>query len=181
VTVTAMGKGIHLLLKFLNSGIQTSYHFIFALKLTFLLFEGLNLNFFSLDFPFKIKNLSVLVLSYSFDSIPFLFCDTFDDIFFVGLEYIFDLREVGFDNLCHSTEALKQRGNFLLQCYTEDTRDIWLHHPDDALDFFLVRGVLLYEGAIEFHNSLNDELDLINLGFLFILYDLVVSKDLGDH
>jgi hypothetical protein len=176
-----MGKGIHLLLKFFNSGIQTSYHFIFALKLPFLLFEGLYLNFFSLDFAFKFRNLTVLLLGNSLDSIFLLFCDSFDDIFFVGLKYIFYLREVGFDNLCHSAEALKQRGNFLLQCCTEDACDIWLHHPDDALDFFLIRGVLRYEGALEFHNSLNDELELINFGFLLILYDVVVSEDLGDY
>jgi hypothetical protein len=176
-----MGKGIHLLLKFFYSGIQTSYHFIFALKLPFLLFEGLYLNFFSLDFTFKFRNLSVLLLGNSLDGIFLFFGDSFDDIFFVGLKYIFDLREVGFNNLSHPAEALKQRGNFLLQGCTEDTRDIWLHHPDDALDFFLVRGVLRYEGALELHNCLNDELELINFGFLLIWYDFIIFEDLGDY
>jgi hypothetical protein len=188
--VAAMCKGIHLLLKFFDSGIETSYHFIFALKLPFLLFEGLNLNFFSLNFIFKIRDLIILLLSYSFDTIFlifddgldgifFLFGDSLNDVFFMGLKDIFDLREVGLDNLSHSAEVFKQRGNFLLQCCAEDIDDFRLHRSDDALNFFLVRCVLSYEGALEFHNCFNDELKLIDFGLFFIWHYFIVIEDLA--
>jgi hypothetical protein len=176
-----MCKGIHLLLKFFDSDIETSYHFFFALKLPFFLFEGLYLNFFSLDFAFKFRNLIVLFLGKSFDGILLLLSDCLDDVFFVGLKYIFDLREVSFDDLSHSTEALKQCGNFFLQRCAEDTRDIWLHHSDDTLNFFLVGGVLRYEGTLEFHNSFDDKLKLIDFGLFLIWHDFIVFEDLRDY
>jgi hypothetical protein len=170
-----MGKGIHLLLKFFNSGIEVSNHIIFAFKFTFFLFEDIYLNFLSLYFDFEIRNLFVLLLSDNFlflgdglDDFFLLFSNSFNDIFFVRLKNIFNLREVGFDYLSHSTEVLKQCGNFLLQCCSEDIRDLRLHRSDDHFNFFLVGGVLRYEGTLEFHNSLNDKLELINFGLLFI-------------
>jgi hypothetical protein len=176
-----MCKGIHLLLKFFDSDIETSYHFFFALKLPFFLFEGLYLNFFSLDFAFKFRNLIVLFLSKSFDGVFLLFGDSLDDVFFVGLKNIFDLWEVGFDDLSHSAEALKECGNLFLQGWTKDIWYFRLHRPYDTLDVFLVSGVLSYETALEFHYGLNDELKLINFGFFFIWYDFVVFKNLGDY
>jgi len=170
VTISAMGKGIHHMLKFFDSEIKICNHIIFALKLAFFLFEVLYLNFFSLDFAFKIRNLFVLLLG-----------DSFDDIFFVFLKNIFDLGEVGFDDVSHSAEILEQGRNFLLQGCTEDSRDFRLHRPDHALDFFLIVGVLRYEGALDFHNSLNDDLELIDFGFLLIWKDVAVFKDLSDY
>jgi hypothetical protein len=123
-------------------------------------------------------------LGYSFDAIFFIFCDGLDsvfllfgngfddfffflgdsfyDIFSVSLKNIFDLREVSFDNLSHTAEVLQQCGNFLLQCCTEDICDFRLHQPDYALNFFLVRCILSYKGALEFHDGLNNELKLID-------------------
>jgi hypothetical protein len=183
-----MGKGIHLLLKFLDSGIKVSNHFVFALQLTFFLFQDVYLSFLSLDFTFKIRNLFVLLLSDNFlflgdglDDFFLLFRDSFDDIFFMALKNIFNLREVGFDYLSHSAEVLKQRGNFLLQCCAEDARDLRLHRSDDHLDFFLVRGILSYEGALEFHNSFDNELELIDFGLLLIWKDHIIFKDLSDN
>jgi hypothetical protein len=138
------------------------------------------LNFFSLDFALKFSNLFVFLLSYSLDDFFLLFGDSFDDIFFVRLKNIFDLCEVGFDYLSHSAEVLKQCRNFLLQCCSENIGDFRLHRSDDALNFFLVGGVLCNEGALEFHNSLNDELELINFGLLLIWYDFIVFEDLSD-
>jgi len=132
-----MGKGIQLLLKFFDSQIQTCNHFIFPFKFSFFLFEVVYLNFLSLDFAFKIRNLFVLFLS-----------DCLDDLFFVGLKNIFDLSKVGFDNVCHSAEVLKQRRNFLLQSRAKGTSDIRVHHSDHALNFFLVRGILRYQCAL---------------------------------
>ena len=76
------------------------------------------MNFFSLDFGSKFSNLFVFRLSYSFDAIFLLFGDVLDDlffffgdsfdyVFFVRLKNIFDLREIGFDNLSHSSEVLQ--------------------------------------------------------------------------
>ena len=67
----------------------------------------------------------------------------------------------------------------MLQGCTEDTRDFRLHRPDDALNFFLIVGVLNNEGALEFHDCLNNELELINFGFLLILKNVVIFEDLG--
>ncbi len=114
------------------------------------------------------------------DGLFFLFCDSFDNIFFVALKNIFDLWEVSFDNVCHSAEILKQCGNFLLQGSPKDTCDFRLHRSNDTLDFFLIRGILSYEGALEFHNSLNDELKLVDFGLHLILKDVVVFEDLTD-
>ena len=158
------------MLKFFDSEIKICNHIIYALKLAFFLFEVLYLNLFSLDFAFKIRNLFVLLLG-----------DSFDDIFFVFLKNIFDLGQVGFDDVSQSAEALKQGGNFLLQGCTEDTRDFRLHRLYDALDFLLVLGVLRYEGALEFHYGLNNELELINFGFLLVWKYVVVFEDLGDY
>jgi hypothetical protein len=107
--------------------------------------------------------------------------DSLDDILFIFFKNIFNLGEVGFDDIGHSAEVLEQGGNFLLKGYTEDSRDFRLHRPYDALDFLLVIGILCYEGALEFHNSLNDDLELINFGFLLIWKDVAVFKDLSDY
>jgi hypothetical protein len=128
------------------------------------------LNFFSLDFAFKIRNLFVLLLG-----------DSLDDIFFMFFKNVFNLGEVGFYNVSHSAEVLKQGRNFLLQSCTEYIRDFRFHRPDDTLDFFLVTGVLRYEGALEFHYRLNNELELINFGFLLIRKNGVVFKDLANY
>jgi hypothetical protein len=68
----------------------------------------------------------------------------------------------------------------LLQRCVENARDFWFHLLDDALDFFFIVCVLRDECVLEFHNSLNDELELINIGFFFIGKDIVVFEDLGD-
>jgi hypothetical protein len=94
-----MGKGIHLLLKFLDSDIEAGYHFIFALKLTFLLFQGLYLNFFSLDFTFKFRNLYVLLLGKSFDTIFLFFSDGLDGLFLLLGDSLNDVIFVGLKNI----------------------------------------------------------------------------------
>ena len=165
-----MGKGINLVLKILDSEIKTCNNLIFALKLTFFLLESVYLNFLSLDFAFKIRNLFIL-----------LFGDSLDDILFIFFKNVLNLGEVGFDDIGHSAEALKQRGNFLLQGWTKDTHDFRLHRPNDTLDFFLVVGILSYEGALEFHDSLKDDLELINFGFLLIWKNATLFKDLSDY
>ncbi len=76
----------------------------------------------------------------------------------MALKNIFNLREVRFYNFCHSSEVLKQRRYFLLQGHAKGIYDIWLHHSDHAPDFFLIRGVLRHQGALEFHDRLNDKL-----------------------
>ena len=165
-----MGKGINLVLKILDSEIKTCNNLIFALKLTFFLLESVYLNFLSLDFAFKIRNLFIL-----------LFGDSLDDILFIFFKNVLNLGEVGFDDIGHSAEALEQRGNFLLQGWTKDTHDFRLHRPNDTLDFFLVVGILSYEGALEFHDSLKDDLELINFGFLLIWKNVALFKDLSDY
>jgi hypothetical protein len=165
-----MAKGINLVLKILDSEIESLNNLIFALKLTFFLLEVVYLNIFSLNFAFKIRNLFVLLLGNNLDDILFMF---FKNIFYLG--------EVCFDDVSHSAEVLEQGGNFLLQGCTEDSRDFRLHRPDHALDFFLIVGVLRYEGALEFHNSLNDDLELIDFGFLLIWKDVALFKDLSDY
>ena len=165
-----MGKGINLVLKILDSEIKTCNNLIFALKLTFFLLETVYLNFLSFDFAFKIRNLFIL-----------LFGDSLDDILFIFFKNVLNLGEVGFDDIGHSAEALKQRGNFLLQGWTKDTHDFRLHRPNDTLDFFLVVGILSYEGALEFHDSLKDDLELINFGFLLIWKNVALFKDLSDY
>ena len=165
-----MGKGNNLVLKILDSEIKTCNNLIFALKLTFFLLQSVYLNFLSLDFAFKIRNLFIL-----------LFGDSLDDILFIFFKNVLNLGEVGFDDIGHSAEALKQRGNFLLQGWTKDTHDFRLHRPNDTLDFFLVVGILSYEGALEFHDSLKDDLELINFGFLLIWKNVALFKDLSDY
>ena len=76
-----MGKGINLVLKILDSEIETCNKLIFALKLTFFLLEVVYLNIFSLNFAFKIRNLFVLLLGDSLDDILFMF---FKNIFNLG-------------------------------------------------------------------------------------------------
>ena len=165
-----MIKVINLVLKILDSEIKTCNNLIFALKLTFFLLESVYLNFLSLDFAFKIRNLFIL-----------LFGDSLDDILFIFFKNVLNLGEVGFDDIGHSAEALEQRGNFLLQGWTKDTHDFRLHRPNDTLDFFLVVGILSYEGALEFHDSLKDDLELINFGFLLIWKNVTLFKDLSDY
>ena len=163
-----MTKGINLVLKILDSEIETCNNLIFALKLSLFLLEVVYLNIFSLNFAFKIWNLFILLLR-----------DSLDGILFIFFKNVFNLEEVGFDDICHSAKVLEQGGNFLLQGCTEDTRDFRLHRPDDALNFFLIVGVLNNEGALEFHDCLNNELELINFGFLLILKNVVIFEDLG--
>ena len=91
-----------------------------------------------------------------------------------------DLGEVSLDNVSHSAEALKQGRNFTLQSFTEDSCDLRLHSPYNTLDFFLVSRVLSHQSALELHNCLYDQLELINFGFFFIGNDVIVSKDLGN-
>jgi hypothetical protein len=38
-----------------------------------------------------------------------------------------------------------------------------------------------YEGALEFHNSLNYKLELINFLFLLILHDFIVFENLCNY
>jgi hypothetical protein len=94
---------------------------------------------------------------------------------------VFNLGEVSFDDVSHSAEFLKQGRNFLLQGCTEDTCDFRFHRPYDALDFFLVIGILSYEGALEFQNSLNDDLELIDFGFLLIRKEVAVFQDFPNY
>ena len=156
-----MGKGIQFWLNFLDFYIKNFYHFIFGLKLTFFLFEILYLKFLSVDFTFKIRNFYVLLLSDGLDDLFLLFGDSFDNFFFLILKNIFDFWKVGFDYLSHSAQVLKQRGNLLLQGWSEEIRDFWLHLCNDALDLFLTVSFVCfvwYKAALEFHNSLNYEL-----------------------
>ena len=161
-----MVRMTNLLLKFFDYDIETFYFFFFAFKLPFFLFEDIYLNFFSLDFVFKIRNLIILILSYSFD-----------DFFFLCLKNLFNLWEVGFNNLSHSSEVFKQSRN-LLHCCTKNTSYFRLHFSDHCFNFFFVSRILSYQGTLEFHNCLNDKLELIDFRFLFFLYDFVVFKDL---
>jgi hypothetical protein len=92
----------------------------------------------------------------------------------MGLQNIFYFRKISLDDVCHVAEALKQSCNFLLQGRAKDIRDFRLHHSDHALDFFLISSILRHEGALEFHDSLHDDLELANFGFLFIWQDVVI-------
>jgi hypothetical protein len=123
--------GMHLVLKFFNPCIDCFNHFLFDLKLSFYLFEDLFLNFLSLDFAFKIRNFFVFLLS-----------DCLDDLFFMVLDNIIDLRKVGIYNVCHSAKVFKQCRNFLLEGRAKGIR---LHHSDRTLNFFLIRGILCYQ------------------------------------
>ena len=92
-----------------------------------------------------------------------------------------DLGEVSLNNLSHSAEALKQGQNFCLQSFTKDSSDLRFHTPYCTLDFFLVSRVLSHQCALELHDCLHDELELINFGFFFIGNDVIVFENLGIH
>ena len=102
------------------------------------------MNFFSLDFTFNIRNLIFILLRYTLDFFFPLLCNSYYDIIFSGLKNIFDFWEIGIDNLINSGDLLKLLWNFLLQFFTQYIRDFILHWCYDALNFFLVGGVLRY-------------------------------------
>jgi hypothetical protein len=170
LVICGIGKGINLVLKILDFEIETLNDLIFAFKLSFFLLEVVYLNIFSLNLAFNIRNLFILFLG-----------DSLDDILSLFFKNVFNLGEASFDDVSHSAEFLKQGRNFLLQGCTEDTCDFRLHRPYDAFDFFLVIGILSYEDALEFHNSLNDDLELIDFGFLLIWKEVAVFKDFPDY
>ena len=68
-----------------------------------------------------------------------------------------------------------------LQNSTKLLRDFRLHRLNHALDVFLVVGVLRNEAVLEFHNRLNDELQLINFGFFLAWKNVVLFEDLANN
>jgi hypothetical protein len=68
----------------------------------------------------------------------------------------------------------------LLHSCTKHTGDLRIHHSDNTLNFFLVGSVINYKGTLEFHHSLNNKLELINLCFFFIWKNVVIFEDLPD-
>jgi hypothetical protein len=146
-----MGLFTQLNLKFVYILVEVSNQFIFAFKLAFFKFQVVYLNLFSFNIGFKFSYLFVLLLR-----------NSLDDIFLDFLESIFDLSEVSLDDVCHPAEVLKQRGDFMLQHFAKGSSDFGFQLPDHTLNLFLVSGVMRDQDALEFHDCLNDELELVH-------------------
>jgi hypothetical protein len=159
-----------MMLKLFNVAFKCRNDFVFPFEQPFFYGEILNFSFFGFNFIFKLLNLFVLLLGNSVDHIILMF-----------LKNRLDLGEVSLDNVSHSAEALKQGRNFSLQSFTEDSCDLRFHRPYCTLDFFLVSRVLSHQSALELHDCLHDELELINFGFFFIGNDVIVFENLGNN
>jgi hypothetical protein len=96
LVICGIGKGINLVLKILDSEIETLNDLIFAFKLSFFLLEVAYLSIFSLNLAFNIRNLFILFLG-----------DSFDDILSLFFKNVFNLGEASFDDVSHSAEFLK--------------------------------------------------------------------------
>jgi hypothetical protein len=92
-----------------------------------------------------------------------------------------DLGEVSLDNVSHSTEALKQGQNFFLQNFTENSCNLRFHTHYSTLDFFLVCRVLSHQSVLDLQDCLQDQLEIIKLGFFFIGNDVIVFENLGNN
>ena len=74
------------------------------------------MSIFSLDIVLKLLDLLVFLLG-----------NYLLNLFLMSLQYIFDLREVSFDDVCHPRETLQQPGHFLFECLSEGGRNLGSH------------------------------------------------------
>jgi hypothetical protein len=96
------------------------------------------------------------------------------------LQYIFDLRKVGFNDFSHPSKVLEQCRPFLLQFRAKDICDFGLHRSDDTLDFLLIVSVLRNKRALKLHDGLNDKLKLLYFLLFIVRGDIVVFQDFSD-
>lgn len=157
------------MLQNLNITIKRHDCFIFANKLSFFLFEIIDLNIFTIQVISKLFNFFLILL---FNSL--------NNFIFVLLRFFFYLREVSFNNISHSRHFLEQARDFLLQLMSKCPHNFWLHCLDDTLDILLFIHVLSDETALEFHDCFNDQLKLISFRVFFILQNVVVFQNASD-
>ena len=146
--------------------IKDWYRFIFTFKLSFNYFKFIYLNIFSFELLFKFSNLKGLFIS-----------DCVDDPFIVLLIVLFDLGEVVLNKLCGTLDVLKKAFIYcLLYLLTQWFFHFRLHWLNGSFYIFLIWYVLWNNFVMKFHNTLDNQLELVCIHFHLSFNDAVILE-----